>query len=101
MIRPFAKRTSARLLALVAAAVTLGPGFAWLASGRALADEYVAVTGSNQPRTDPNPYIAVAYGVVWVVVLVYVVGVARGLGRARAELAELRRRIDAASAGQP
>jgi CcmD family protein len=83
----------AGILALVAAAVPLfGAGVA-LAQG----SEYEPVTAAAQAatRTDPNPYLLAAYGFIWVVVLLYVVSVARGLAQTRAEVADLRRRVDA------
>lgn len=82
----------ARLSALVPAVVVLA-----LATVARAADEYEPVTGA-QTRTDPNPYIVAAYGFIWAAVVVYVVMVARGLGRARSEIDELRRRVD--SGGQ-
>jgi CcmD family protein len=59
------------------------------------ADEYVPVDEAARKATDPNPYIIGAYGFIWVAVLVYVVVVARGLGRAKAEVEELRKKLDA------
>ena len=86
------------VLAVTLAALAAGPLATFIGVGRALADEYEPVTGTvAQTRTDPNPFIVAAYGFIWVVVLLYVIGVARGLGRARAEVAELRRRVDAAT----
>jgi len=61
------------------------------------AQEYEPVTEASQPKTDPSPFVIGAYGFIWVAVLVYVVVVARGLGRANREIEELRRRVDAAS----
>jgi hypothetical protein len=84
--------------AVVVAALAAGPLATFIGIGRALADEYEPVTGAVvQARTNPNPFIVAAYGFIWAVVLIYVIGVARGLGRARAEVAELRRRVDAAT----
>jgi CcmD family protein len=87
-----------RIAGFVAAIVALlGPVPAWLALGQAWAQEYEPVTAAAQTRTDPNPYLLAAYGFIWAAVLVYVIAVARGLGSARAEVAELRRRVDAAT----
>jgi CcmD family protein len=67
----------------------------WLTAGPALAaEEYEPVNQATRELTDPNPYILGAYGVIWAAVLVYVVMVARGLTRARAEIETLRRRVD-------
>ncbi len=88
-------QTRARLATLVVAAATLAP--AWIGWAIAHADEYVpVVTGANpQPKTDPNPFILGAYGFIWAAVLIYVIALAKGLSRARAEIADLRRRVDA------
>ena len=93
-------RTAARVAGLFLALLSMGPVPAWLAMGRALADEYEPVTAATASRTDPNPYIVAAYGFIWAALLVYVISVARGLGRARAEVDELRRRVDAATGGR-
>ena len=93
-------KVGTKVAGVVAALLAIGPLPTLFAFGRALADEYEPVTGALQPRTDPNPYIAVAYGVTWAVVALYVISVARGLGRARNEVAELRRRVDAAASGR-
>ena len=42
------------------------------------------------------PFVGIAYGFIWLAVLVYVLVVARGLGRVNAELDELRRKLDGA-----
>jgi hypothetical protein len=80
-------RSLARLLAMLVA--TLSP-LAALA-----ADQYEPLDEATRQRMDPNPYILGAYGFMWVAVVVYVVMVARGLGRARGEIETLRRRVDA------
>ncbi len=46
------------------------------------------------------PFVGIAYGVIWLAVLVYVVSVARGLGRVNDEIAELRRKLDGAGANR-
>jgi hypothetical protein len=92
-------RTAARVAGVVAMILALGPVPAWLAMGQALAEEYEPVTAAATARTDPNPFLIAAYGFIWAALLVYVIGVARGLGKARAEVAELRRRVDAATGG--
>jgi hypothetical protein len=56
--------------------------------------QYEPVNEATRQRMDPNPYILAAYGFMGVAVLVYVVMVARGLGRARSEIESLRRRVD-------
>jgi len=82
--------------ALFACALVLG--LSLLASRLALAaDDFVPFDEKNRARTNPNPFILAAYGFIWVAMLGYVAFLARGLSRARAELAELRRKLDAAT----
>jgi len=82
------KRLLARLLALA-------PGIVLLQALPALAaDEFEPVNEAARVKTDPNPFILAAYGFIWVAVLVYVVMVARGLGKTQGEVEALRRRID-------
>ena len=52
------------------------------------------------PATDEVPagrFVAIAYGFIWVAILTYVVFIARGVGSVRAELDDVRRKIDAAN----
>ncbi len=55
--------------------------------------QYVKVDGRVEQNIPAGPFIAGAYGFVWVAVLAYVMFIARGLGSVRAEVEELRRRI--------
>jgi CcmD family protein len=59
------------------------------------ADEFEPVNEAARAKTDPNPFILAAYGFIWVAVLVYVVLVARGLGKAQSEVEALRQRVNA------
>jgi hypothetical protein len=87
----FRKRASASILAFVAfLAVHLAP----LAMALA-ADEFEPLNEATRQRMDPNPYLLAAYGFIWAAVLIYVVMLARGMGRARADLEALQRRLDA------
>jgi CcmD family protein len=70
------------------------------APARALAQEFVKVEGKLADNVPAVPFVGIAYGVIWLAVLVYVVSVARGLGRVNAEIAELRRKIDGAGASR-
>lgn len=89
------RRGSVIAAAVVAAVLPL-----LVAVGSALADEYEPVTGNTaRAATDPNPFVIAAYGFVWVALVIYVVGIARGLARAKAEIAELQRRVATASGG--
>jgi len=64
----------------------------------ALAQEFVKVEGKIADNVPAVPFVGIAYGVIWVAVLVYVLVVASGLGRVNAELSELRRKLDGAGA---
>jgi CcmD family protein len=62
----------------------------------AVAQEFVKISGKAADEVPAGPFVGIAYGFIWVAILAYVVFVARGLGRVRGELDELRRKIDAA-----
>ena len=84
-------RVRAALAALISALViTVAP----LLSAVALAaDEYEPFNEAARQKMDPNPYLLAAYGFIWAAVLIYVVMLARGLTKARADLEALRRRV--------
>jgi CcmD family protein len=62
----------------------------------ALAQEFQKVEGKLADEVPARPFVALAYGFIWVAILAYVVFVARGLGRVRGDVEELRRKLDAA-----
>ena len=62
-------------------------------------DGYAAVPDKDPRSIAANPFIAGAYGFIWVAVVVYVVVLARGLARANAEVANLRRKLDGINRG--
>ena len=65
---------------------------------QALAQEFQRVEGKVADNVPAVPFVGIAYGVIWLAVLVYVLVVARGLARVNADLAELRRKLDGAGA---
>jgi CcmD family protein len=65
-------------------------------SGLASAQEFQKVEGPLRPELPAGPFVATAYGFIWIAILVYVLFVARGLSNVRKDLAELRKKIDAA-----
>jgi hypothetical protein len=67
-----------------------------LTSGAALAQEFEKVQGPLRPELPSGPFVAGAYGFIWIAILVYVVVVARGLAGVRKDLAELRKKLDGA-----
>lgn len=52
-----------------------------------------AVEGQVRETIAAAPFLAAAYGFIWVAVLVYVVVVARRLRRVRDDIEDLRRRV--------
>jgi CcmD family protein len=79
-----------RLLKIISlAAVVLA------APAAALAQEFQKVDETKKlaDNVPAVPFVGIAYGVIWLAVLVYVLAVARGLGRVNSELDELKRKI--------
>jgi CcmD family protein len=72
------------------------PGAALIlgAPALAVAQEFEKVTGAVREEIPARPLVAAAYGFIWIALLAYVVFVARGLGRVRQDLADLRAKID-------
>ncbi len=59
----------------------------------AVAQEFQKVTGPLREELPATPFVAAAYGFIWIALLAYVVWLARGLGGVRKDLAELRAKI--------
>jgi CcmD family protein len=72
--------------------VTTLAALAWPAL--ALAQEFQKVEGAPKQEVPAVPFVGIAYGFIWIAVLVYVFFVARGVGRVRREIAELRRKLE-------
>jgi CcmD family protein len=64
-----------------------------LAPALAVAQEFQKVTGPLREELPATPFVAAAYGFIWIALLAYVVLLARGVGRVRKDLAELRGKI--------
>jgi CcmD family protein len=77
----------AGLAAAVVAATCGGPAVA-------VAQEFVKVENAAREQLPAPEFVGAAYGFIWFAILVYVFFVARGLGRVRAEVEDLRRRLD-------
>jgi CcmD family protein len=83
-----------RLLKIVSmAAVVLA------APAAALAQEFQKVDETKKlaDNVPAVPFVGIAYGVIWLAVLVYVISVARGLARVNGDLDELRKKLDGAA----
>jgi CcmD family protein len=59
-----------------------------------LAQEFRKVEGAPQQEVPAVPFVGVAYGFIWIALLVYVFFVARGLMGVRSEISELRRKLE-------
>jgi hypothetical protein len=66
---------------------------AWLAPVLAVAQDFQKVNGPLREELPATPFVAAAYGFIWIALLAYVAWLARGVGRVRKDLAELRGRI--------
>lgn len=75
------------LLCAVMAALVAQPG------SQAMAADYAKVPDRDPTTIAANPFIAGAYGFIWVALLVYVVFVARGLQKASSEVKALERKL--------
>jgi CcmD family protein len=62
----------------------------------ALAQEFQKVEGAAKQEVPAGPFVGIAYGFIWVAVLVYVFFVARAIARVQGEIGELRRKVDEA-----
>jgi len=77
-----------RLLVFLAAlAATLAPALA-------RAQEFVKVEGAPRQEIPAGPFVAAAYSVIWILVLGYLIVLARGIALVRKETAELRAKLD-------
>jgi CcmD family protein len=71
-------------------------GLLILSPGLAAAQEFQKVEGPLRPELPAGPFVATAYGFIWIAILVYVLVVARGLANVRKDLTDLRKKIDGA-----
>ena len=85
--RLLVKIISMAAVVLAAPAAALAQEFQKVDETKKLADNVPAV-----------PFVGIAYGVIWLAVLVYVLSVARGLGRVNSEMDELKRKLERAGA---
>ena len=80
-----------QLLAAAAAAVFLA------LSHPVVAQTFEKIEGKTSEDVPAVPFVSLAYGFIWIAIVVYVVTVARGLAKTRAELDDLRRKVDEAT----
>jgi CcmD family protein len=65
---------------------------AW--TGTALAQEFEKVENIPRQEIPAGRFVSIAYGIIWLAVLAYVVMVAAGVKRVNQEIADLKRRVD-------
>ena len=78
------KRTRVAILSLIALASL---------SGVALAQQFEKVTNIPKQEIPAGRFVGIAYGIIWLAVLTYVLFVAGGLNRVNQEIADLKRRL--------
>ena len=81
---PAGKWIRAAALAMIA--------LAWW-SGAALAQQFEKVENLPRQEIPAGRFVAIAYGIIWLAVLTYVLLVAGGLKRVNQEIADLKRRL--------
>ena len=81
--------TGKRIWAAVIAAVILVGG-----SGVALAQQFEKVENLPRQEIPAGRFVAIAYGIIWLAILTYVVLVASGVKRVNQEIADLKRKVD-------
>jgi CcmD family protein len=74
--------------AAVFAAIALA---AW--SGAAVAQQFEKVENIPKQEIPAGRFVSIAYGIIWLAVLTYVVFVAGGLKRVNQEIADLKRKL--------
>jgi len=79
------KRTRVAILSLIALASL---------SGVALAQQFEKVENLPRQEIPAGRFVAIAYGIIWLAILTYVVLVASGVKRVNQEIADLKRKVD-------
>ena len=63
-------------------------------SGAALAQQFEKVENLPRQEIPAGRFVAIAYGIIWLAILTYVVIIAAGVRRADQEIAELKSKVD-------
>jgi CcmD family protein len=82
---PTWKRIRTAVLALVVLASS---------AGVALAQQFEKVENLPRQEIPAGRFVAIAYGIIWLAILTYVVLVASGVKRVNQEIADLKRKVD-------
>ena len=67
----------------------------------AVAQEFVKVEDGAREQLPATPFVGAAYGFIWLALLLYLLVLARGLGRVQNDLRELRRRLERSGVDAP
>ena len=65
-----------------------------VSSGAALAQQFEKVENLPNQEIPAGRFVGIAYGIIWLAVLTYVLFVAGGLKRVNQEIADLKRKVD-------
>ena len=65
-------------------------------AGGALAQQFEKVETLPRQEIPAGRFVAIAYGIIWLAILTYVVLVASGVKRVNQEIADLKRKVDRA-----
>ena len=87
MIAPTWKRIRTAVLALVVLASS---------AGVALAQQFEKVENLPRQEIPAGRFVGIAYGIIWLAILSYVVLIASGVKRVNQEIADLKRKVDRA-----
>ena len=82
------RRLGKRLVSFVTSVLVLLAGPAVV-----LAQVFEKVEGAKREEIPAVPFVAIAYGFIWIAILAYVFVVARGVAKVDGEIAELRRKL--------
>ena len=64
------------------------------APGAVLAQQFEKVENLPKQEIPAGKFVAIAYGIIWLAVLAYVLMVASGVRRVNQEIADLKRKLD-------
>ena len=65
-----------------------------VSSGAALAQQFEKIENIPKQEIPAGRFVGIAYGIIWLAVLTYVLFVAGGLKRVSQEIADLKRKVD-------
>jgi CcmD family protein len=75
---------------------TLAAAVLVVSAGSALAQQFEKIENIPRQEIPAGRFVSIAYGIIWLVILAYVVIVAAGIKRVNQEIADLKRKVDRA-----